>query len=198
MPGFVIAGCLLLLGALAGWRIATGGAGPDPAKWLLHQSGFWALVLLCATLAVSTLRRLLARPQIIRWRRPLGLAGFTVACVHLLVYLTVFHGLDWAAIADDITRRAYIIIGVVAWLLLLPMALTSTRAARRSLGERWTAIHRAIYVLVPLGVLHQGLAQKADLGQTLVFSALAACFLIERVLAAKGLLPWARRPKKLS
>ncbi|MFZ5722061.1 MAG: sulfite oxidase heme-binding subunit YedZ [Pseudomonadota bacterium] len=198
MPGLLVTLVVLGLGGLAAFRIAAGDAGPDPAKWLLHQTGFWALVFLVATLAVSTLRRLLRRPTLALWRRPVGLAAFAIATSHLLVYLTVFHGLDVAAILDDVTKRLYIMIGFAAWLLLLPMAFTSTRTARRRLGDRWVAIHRAIYLIVPLGVLHQGMAQKADLGQTLVFSALVACFLIERRLAAKGLLPWARRGAKLS
>ncbi|HEY8386075.1 MAG TPA: protein-methionine-sulfoxide reductase heme-binding subunit MsrQ [Porticoccaceae bacterium] len=186
MPGLLVMSWLALLALWASWRIGSGNAGPDPAKWLLHESGFWALVLLCATLSISTLRRFSGRPALMRWRRPLGLAGFAVASAHLLVYLTVFHGLDWPAIVDDLTRRSYIIIGATAWLLLVPMALTSTRAARRRLGERWTRLHRVFYLLLPLAVLHQGLAQKADLGQTLVFSAVVACFLIERVRARRG------------
>lgn len=193
MPGLVVGVLVLALGALAAFRISSGEAGPDPAKWLLHQAGFWALVFLAATLAVSTLRRLLRMPALARWRRPIGLAAFAVASSHLVVYATVYQGLDFAAMADDIGKRWYIVIGMVAWLLLLPMALTSTRAARRRLGSRWTTLHRAIYVIVPLGIAHQGMAQKADLGQTIIFSALAGCFLIERWLAARGRLPWAAK-----
>lgn len=192
MAGPVVALGVFLLALLAGWWIATDAAGPDPAKWLLHRSGLWALILLCATLAVSTLRRATGYALLMRWRRPLGLAAFALATTHLLVYLTVFHGMDVAAILDDLTKRLYIVIGVSAWLLLLPMALTSTRNARRKLGERWVTLHRAIYVILPLGVVHQGLAQKADLGQTLVFSAVVGCFLIERWLAVRRRLPWAR------
>ncbi len=196
MPSAIIAALLLMLAGLAGWRIAADDVGPDPAKWLLHETGFWALTLLCATLAVSPLRRLMNKPQLVRWRRPLGLAGFAVVCAHLLVYATVFHGLDWLAIADDITRRTYIIVGIAAWLMLVPMAVTSSKNARRHLAERWVTIHRMIYVIVPLGVLHQGLAQKADHGQTFVFAALTVCFLIERALSRYGKTAWARQVRK--
>lgn len=192
MPGLVLGVLLLLLAAVAGYRIAGDLAGPDPAKWLLHQTGFWALVFLCATLAVSTLRRLLQRPALLRWRRATGLAAFAVASSHLLVYLTVFHGLALAPVLDDITKRPYIMIGAAAWLLLVPLAVTSTRKMQRRLGARWAQLHRCIYVIVPLAIVHQGMAQKADLGQTLIFSALVACFLIERWLARQGRLPWAR------
>lgn len=192
MRGLAVGFLLAALALLAGFRIATDAVGPDPAKWLLHQTGFWALIFLSATLAVSTLRRLFGKPLLVRWRRPLGLAGFAVATAHVLVYVTVFHGLELAPMLDDISKRPYIMVGMAAWLLLLPLALTSTRGARRRLGGRWTLLHRAVYVIVPLAVLHQGMAQKADLGQTLIFSALVVCFLSERWLAAKGLLPWAR------
>lgn len=192
MPGVVVSLGVILLALLAGWWIAVDAVGPDPAKWLLHRSGLWALILLVATLAVSTLRRATGYAPLMRWRRPVGLAAFALATTHLVVYLTVFHGLDVAAILDDITKRLYIVIGVAAWLLLLPMALTSTRSARRKLGNRWVALHRVIYVIVPLGVVHQGLAQKADLDQTIVFSAVIGCFLIERWLAVRHRLPWAR------
>lgn len=192
MPGVIVSLGVLLLALLAGGWIAADAVGPDPAKWLLHRSGLWALILLVATLAISTLRRATGYPPLMRWRRPVGLAAFALATTHLLVYLTVFHGLDVAAILDDITKRLYIVIGITAWLLLLPMALTSTRNARRRLGDRWVSLHRAIYIIVPLGVVHQGLAQKADLDQTIVFSAVAGCFLIERWLAARHRLPWAR------
>lgn len=192
MPGLLISLLVLALGLSAGFAIATDDVGPDPAKWLLHQTGFWALIFLSATLAVSTARRLLGKPVLARWRRPVGLAAFAVATGHVLVYVTVFHGLALAPILDDISKRPYIMIGMAGWLLLVPLALTSTRGARRRLGVRWTQLHRLVYVIVPLAILHQGMAQKADLGQTLIFSALAVCFLIERRLAAKGLLPWAR------
>lgn len=192
MPGVIISLGVLLLALFAGWLIATDAVGPDPAKWLLHRSGLWTLILLTATLAVSTLRRATGYAPLMRWRRPVGLAAFALATTHLIVYLTVFHGLDFVAILDDITKRLYIVIGVAAWLLLLPMALTSTRNARRKLGDRWVALHRAIYVIVPLGVIHQGMAQKADLDQTLIFSAIVGCFLIERWLAVRRRLPWAR------
>ena len=193
MPGRIVSVTLLLLAAIAGYWISVDRVGPDPAKWLLHKAGFWTLVFLCLTLAMSTLRRLLRKPVFIAWRRPLGLAAFALACAHLVVYLTVYQGLDVSAIVDDIGKRPYIMIGMTAWILLLPMALTSTRNARRRLGARWTMLHRAIYLVVPLGIIHQGMAQKADLGQTLVFSACAGCFLIERWLASRGLLPWSEK-----
>lgn len=164
--------------------VFTGNAGPDPAKWLLHESGFYALVYLSATLAVSPLARVVKKPTLVLWRRPLGLAGFVVACAHLLIYTTVYQGLLWAAILEDIAKRPYILIGFAAWLMLVPLAATSTRVARRRMGSAWAKLHRLVYVLVPLAILHQGLAQKADLGQTLLFSAFVACFLIERMVRA--------------
>lgn len=174
---------LFCIGWIAVWcvKTVTGGTGPDPAKWLLHQTGEAALLLLLATLAVSTFRRMTGGRLSLRWRRPIGIAAFVIALLHVLVYAIPYQGLSWQAIVDDLAERPYIWIGATAFVLLLPMALTSTNTMRRRVGAGWwQRIHRALYVIVPLVILHQGMAQKADMGKTLVFSAIAVCFLIER------------------
>lgn len=193
MHGIAVLLAVFGLLAVAVFSVAAGHSGPDPAKWLLHQVGFFALVFLVATLAVSTLRRLLGKPVLVKWRRPIGLAAFAIATAHVLVYVTIYQGFALSPIIEDIGKRPYIMIGFLAWLLLLPLAFTSTTSARRRLGNTWTKLHRAIYVIVPLAILHQGMAQKADLAQTAVFFLLTGCFLIERLLDANGLLPWVRK-----
>lgn len=184
MPGYVVSACVALWATLSVIRIASGAVGPDPAKWLLHESGFVALVFLVATISVSPVSRALRKPKVVLWRRPLGLAAFFLSSVHLLVYATVYQGLLLSAIFDDLAKRPYILIGVAAWLLLVPLAATSSRRARRRLGDKWIRLHRAVYVIVPLAIAHQAMAQKADLGETLIFSAIAGCFLIERMVRA--------------
>ena len=179
--GVVSAAVFAVFGGLA-LVLLQGNSGPDPAKWLLHQTGFFALALLVATLAVSPLMRVLRKPLLVLWRRPLGLAGFLFASVHVLVYVSVYQGFALAEIIDDVVKRPYILFGLLSWLLLVPLAMTSTRAARRRMGQLWARLHRAVYVIVPLGILHQGMAQKADVGQTVLFAAFAGCFLIERML----------------
>lgn len=183
-PGRALTGMSGFLFLVAGLFAAMGYAGPDPAKWLLHQSGFAALVFLSATLAISTFARALRQPRIVVWRRAVGLAGFFFATVHVVVYVTVFQGLLLSAMVDDVVKRPYILVGLIAWLMLIPMAATSTKKARREMGVAWIRLHRLIYLIVPLAIFHQGLAQKADVDETLIFSAIVGCFLIERVVRA--------------
>lgn len=162
--------------------VGSGNSGPDPAKWLLHQSGFYALCFLVMTLAVSPLSRTLRVPKVVLWRRPVGLAGFFFATIHVVVYVSFYQAFLLSAIVDDIAKRPYILIGFFAWILLIPLAATSTRRARRSMGMAWNTLHRCVYIIIPLAIIHQGMAQKADVGQTLIFLALAGCFLIERAV----------------
>lgn len=197
MRGLVVSVALVALLALAIFSVVGDRAGPDPAKWLLHKAGFFALVFLVGTLSVSTLRRLMGRPALVQWRRPVGLAAFALATAHVVIYATLYQGLAFAPIAEDIGERPYILIGFFAWLLLLPLAFTSTKSARRRMGGAWSKLHRLIYLIVPLAIIHQGMAQKADFAQTVIFLLLAGCFLIERVLDAKGALPWVRKVSRV-
>ena len=171
----VVSGAILFALLLIVFR---GNAGPDPAKWLLHQSGIAAIVFLVATLSVSTIARAARNPTLVLWRRPIGLSSFFFATTHVAVYAVLYQGLLWSAIVEDVLKRPYIIIGAVAWLMLLSLAITSTRRARRRMGRWWTMLHRTVYVIVPLAILHQGFAQKADISQTLVFLLVSGCFLI--------------------
>lgn len=184
MPGYVVSGWVAIWFAFSVATIAFGYAGPDPAKWFLHESGFVALASLVATISVSPIARAMRRPAIVMWRRPLGLSAFVLSSTHLLVYVTVYQGFLLSAMLDDVVKRPYILIGLAAWLLLVPLAATSSRQARRRLGNAWTRLHRTVYAIVLLAIAHQAMAQKADLGQTLIFSALAGCFLIERMVRA--------------
>ena len=193
MPGLLVSLVVLVLCAGGIFLAATGRGGPDPAKWLLHQAGFFALIFLVATLTVSTLRRFIRKPVLAKWRRPVGLAAFAMATSHVIIYATIYQGFAWGPIVEDIGKRPYILIGFVAWLLLLPLAFTSTRAAQRRLGLRWVRLHRLVYLIVPLAILHQGMAQKVDLAQTAVFLIATGCLLAERMLDAKRWLPWPRK-----
>lgn len=182
MRGFIVSLCVLVWIAVLGVFVARDAVGPDPAQWLLHKMGIAAIVTLLATLSISTLRRATHKPALLRWRRPIGLAAFALATLHVSLYL-LYQGFDPGPIIDDVLKRPYIMIGMTAWLLLLPLALTSTHKMQRRLGVRWVQLHRVIYLLIPLAVWHQGMAQKADLGQTLFFALLLAGLLLERVWA---------------
>jgi sulfoxide reductase heme-binding subunit YedZ len=161
--------------------------GADPVKALTHRTGDWALRLLLACLAMTPLRRLLDRPWPIRFRRLLGLHAFFYASLHLSVYVLLDLAGDWAHLLEDIAKRPYITVGLSAWLLLLPLALTSTRGWMRRLGRRWGQLHRAVYVAAALGVVHFYWGVKADVREPLLYAGvLAVLFAIRGVAWWRG------------
>jgi sulfoxide reductase heme-binding subunit YedZ len=152
--------CLLplaWLGALA----ATGGLGANPIEAVNRFLGDWALRFLLLTLAITPLRRLGDWPALMRYRRMLGLFCFFYAALHLAGYLVLDQFFDWAAIARDIVKRRYILIGMVVFALLLPLAVTSTNRMVQRLGAaRWKKLHRLVYPAAILAVLHFALMVK--------------------------------------
>ncbi len=151
--------------------------GADPIAALTHGTGDWALRFLLLCLAMTPLRRLLGQPWPLRFRRLLGLYAFFYACLHLGVYVGLDLGGYWRQIFDDIVKRPYITLGFAAWLLLLPLAVTSTRGWMRRLGRRWGQLHRLVYVAAGLAVLHFLWLVKSDLREPLVYAALLAVLL---------------------
>jgi methionine sulfoxide reductase heme-binding subunit len=139
----------LLYGALANTL------GTNPAEALMRATGDWTLRFLCLTLAVTPLREWTGITALARFRRMLGLFTFFYACVHLLCYSWLDMGFDLVAIVRDIPKRPFILVGTLAWLLLLPLAATSFDRAVRALGAaRWRALHRVVYLIALLGLLH--------------------------------------------
>lgn len=135
--------------------------GPDPAKALEHAFGEWALRFLIAGLAITPLMRL-ARINLVKYRRAIGLTAFAYVVLHLLVYLVLDLQFDWAAIGKDILKRPYITIGMAAFALLVPLAVTSNNASIRRLGAAgWRKLHRLVYPAVLLGALHYLMLVKA-------------------------------------
>lgn len=155
--------------------------GTDPVAVLTHRSGDWALRFLLACLAMTPLRRLTGSGIWIAWRRMLGLHAFAWACLHLGVYLVLDLQGWWSQIFADIARRPFITVGFSAWLLLLPLALTSTRAAMRRLGRHWARLHRLVYLAALLAVLHYLWLVKADLREPLQYAAILAALLLLRL-----------------
>ncbi|MFV0679037.1 sulfite oxidase heme-binding subunit YedZ, partial [Ottowia sp.] len=129
--------------------------GANPAEALIRSLGDWALRFLCLTLAVTPLRTITRTPQLLRFRRMLGLFVFFYASAHLLAYGWLDMGLDVADIGRDILKRPFILVGFGTWLLLLPLALTSSNRMVRALGgPQWQALHRLVYVIAGLALLH--------------------------------------------
>ncbi len=185
---WVTAGLLAATGvpaAVLAWRAASGGLGAEPVETLTHETGEWALRLLLATLAISPLRRLTGWHELARYRRLLGLAAFAYATLHFSVWLAVEHFFDWALIVEDIVERPYVTVGFAAFLLLVPLAVTSTRGWIRRLGRRWRALHRLVYAAAALAVVHFLWLVKADLREPLVYGALFALLLAARLPGAR-------------
>ncbi|EGV30869.1 Sulfoxide reductase heme-binding subunit yedZ [Thiorhodococcus drewsii AZ1] len=180
----LFAACLAPCGLLV-WDAVSGSLGPNPVEALLHGTGDWALRLLLVTLAMTPLRRLTGQVWPIRLRRMLGLFAFFYVALHLTVYLWLDRELAWSTIVDDVIKRPYISVGFVAFLMLIPLALTSTRGWMRRLGRRWTQLHRAVYVIAVLGVVHYLWLVKADLREPLIYASVLTILLAFRV-------PWDR------
>lgn len=150
---FVFVACLIPA-LLLGWNSYTSQLGVDPVAQLEHTSGLWALRFLLITLAVTPLRMITKWNWLIRYRRMLGLFAFFYATLHLTIYLVIDLGGFWSQIFSEIARKPFITVGFAAWLLLIPLAATSTKAMMRKLGRNWLRLHRMIYVIGLLGVLH--------------------------------------------
>ena len=163
------------------WRGLGGDLGPDPAKELVSNLGWWGLLWLTACLAVRPLVQVAGWPRLFPLRKWFGLLAFTWLSLHFLGWAWLLLGWDLAGIAGEIAKRPYILVGFSAWLLLLPLAMTSTRGARRRLGRRWQLLHRLVYPAVLLGLLHDFWLQKSGYLEPLVFGALVALLLGWRV-----------------
>lgn len=178
--------CLLPLLWLV-WRGYQGELGANPIEKVIRNLGVWGLRLLIVGLAVTPLARLLRRPRLIRVRRPIGLFAFGYIVLHLTTYIGVDQYFDWAAIWKDILKRPFITIGMAAFLMLIPMAATSFNAAIRRLGPlNWRRLHRLIYLIVPMGVVHYFLLVKADHRPPLVYGVIVLLLLGHRLLARAG------------
>lgn len=188
-PDIALICALCLLPALwLLWRFFQNDLGVNPVETVVRQLGVWGLRLLVLGLALTPLARLLRQGRLIRWRRPIGLFAFGYVTLHLLSYVVIDQYFDWAQIWSDILKRPYITFGMIAFVLLIPLALTSFNVAIRRLGGVvWRNLHRLIYVIVPLGALHYFLLVKADKTMPLVYAAIIAVLLGWRVWE------WARK-----
>ena len=174
------AACLLPLALLA-WDTWTGALGADPVAQLEHRSGDWALRLLLATLAITPLRQLSGWNKAIRFRRMLGLFAFFYVSVHLTIYLVIDLGGFWSQLLTEIAKRPYITVGFTAWLLLIPLALTSTNAMMRRLGRNWQRLHKLVYLIAVLGVLHFLWLVKADHREPAIYLGVLIVLLLLRL-----------------
>lgn len=166
--------------AVLGLDALAGRLGANPIEEITHRTGWWALFLLTASLAITPLRRLTRRADLVRYRRLVGLFAFFYASLHLLTYLVLDQFFAWSFIFEDIVERPFITLGAAAWLLLAALAATSTRSAIRRLGRNWQRLHRLVYVAALAGGIHFFWKVKADTREPLVFLAVIALLLVSR------------------
>src|SRR5579859_2609691 len=174
--------CLAPL-ALLIYRGFTNNLGPDPTATVTHATGFATLRLLVISLAITPVRRLSPRlAWLVRFRRLLGLFAFFYGCLHLLTWLWLYSGFNVAAMLDDIGKRRYILAGMTAWLLLVPLVATSTNWSILKLGgKRWQALHRLAYVLAICGVFHYWWIVKSGVRTPITITLVLSVLLAARI-----------------
>ena len=159
----------------------TNTLGVNPLETLTHSTGTWTLRFLLLTLLITPLIRIMKAPALLHYRRMLGLFAFFYASVHLGTYLWFDKFFDWQEIWLDIQDRLFITAGVTAFLLLVPLALTSTRRAQRALGNAWNRLHRLIYVATTAGILHYFWLVKADYLEPIIYASIFAALMLARI-----------------
>jgi sulfoxide reductase heme-binding subunit YedZ len=180
--------------APAAWLVRgvmQGALGPNPIETLTHTTGMTALVLLLVTLAVTPFRRLTGWNPVIRLRRPLGLFAFFYAVCHFSIWFVFDMVFNVSWMLEDIVARPYITVGMAAFLLLIPLAVTSTKGWIRRLGKRWTKLHRLAYVATALAVVHFFWLVKSDYRQPILLAACLGVLLLVRT-PIRRLLPGPR------
>ena len=159
------------------WQTGNDALGADPVAEIEHRLGLWALRLLMATLAITPLRQLTGQAVLVRFRRMLGLYAFFYACLHFSAYLALDLRGYWTLIFEEIAKRPYITVGFSAWLLLLPLAVTSTKGWTRRLGRNWARLHKLVYAIGVLAVLHFWWLVKSDVREPALYAAILATLL---------------------
>jgi len=176
--------CLLPL-AMLGWEALHGELTANPIEFITHATGDWTLRFLVITLCVTPFRKILHLPELIRFRRMLGLFAFFYACLHFTTYIWLDKFFDLSEMWKDIAKRKYITVGFTAFLLLIPLAVTSTAGwIRRLGGKRWQMLHRLIYFSAALGVIHYYWQVKSAVIRPLTYGAIVAVLLLWRLFAS--------------
>jgi methionine sulfoxide reductase heme-binding subunit len=174
--------CLIPLGRLL-WRVYVNELTANPVEFITHFTGDWTLRFLLITLAVSPLRGLLRQPQLIRFRRLVGLFAFFYGLLHLTTWIWLSSGFDVVAMWQDVVKRRFITSGMTALLLMAPLAVTSTAGWVRRLGYvRWQRLHRLIYLSAVVGVIHYYWGVKSDIRMPVLYGVILAALLLYRAV----------------
>src|SRR5215472_15156042 len=163
------------------WRTVRGELTANPVEFYQHQTGDWTLRFLVFALCITPFRKILGLPELIRFRRMLGLFAFFYVCLHFLTYLGPDQSFSFSGMLQDVAKRPFITVGFAAFVLLIPLAITSTAGwIRRLGGKRWQMLHRAIYVAAVLGVVHYYWLVKSDIRKPIEYGVLVAILLAWR------------------
>ena len=163
------------------YKIFFNKLGPEPVKEITHFTGEWTLIFICLTLAMSPLKKLTNLNFWVKGRRMLGLFVFFYASLHLLTYVGIDYRFSWQPIFDDVVKKKYIFVGFAAWMLLIPLTLTSSQKMMLLLKQNWKKLHRLIYVIAILGSLHFIWLSKTIYFKPLIYFLLISVLLVLRI-----------------
>ncbi len=167
-----------------GWLVysaLTHNLGGDPQTKLMHELGSWGLIFLLLSLSITPLRKLTRQPQLIKFRRMLGLFSAWYLFLHTLAYVALYLSFDFGDLASEVVERPYITIGFLALLMLIPLTFTSTKKSQRRLGKNWKKLHQLSYIIAGLGLVHLVWQTKSDLNEPLIYVAWGALLLAARI-----------------
>jgi sulfoxide reductase heme-binding subunit YedZ len=181
--------------AYIGWKFGTDRLGANPIRELEIETGLWTIRMLAVALLVTPVRRIFGWNWLAKYRRMLGLFTFFYACVHLSMWVGVDWFFAWGDMWHEIVKHRYILVGMLTWLTLLPLAITSTKGWVRRLGKRWVRLHRLVYLAAVTGTVHYLWAVKKDTFFPVVYLATFALLLGYRVIDARRKSSRARPPR---
>ena len=181
---FIFFLCLWPIGIIIS-NIYYNDLGPEPVKKIMNHFGEWTLIFICLTLSMSPLKRITNLSFWIKFRRMLGLFVFFYATIHLLTYIGLDYRFDWEPIINDVLKKKYIFIGFSAWLLLIPLAITSSQKMIKILGRNWKNLHRLVYVIAIFGSLHYIWLSKTIFFKPLVYTLIIVVLLALRIKIKK-------------
>jgi sulfoxide reductase heme-binding subunit YedZ len=165
------------------WKTLHNDLGANPVEFITHATGDWALIFLLSSLAITPLRKIAKFPDLIRFRRMLGLYAFFYASLHLLTFAGLDHHFNWAEVVPDVYKRPFVTAGFTAWLLMVPLALTSTAWSIRKLGGRnWQRLHWLVYFSAIAAVVHYWWLVKKDITDPLIYAVILGILLMARVV----------------
>jgi len=183
----VFLACLIPLGQLL-YNAWAGDLTANPIEYITHFTGDWSLIFLLATLSVTPLRKIFGWNEIIKLRRMLGLFAFFYVLLHFSTYIVLDHFFDFERIVKDVYKRPYVTAGFTAFVLLIPLAATSTAAMIRRLGKRWQQLHRLVYIAAIAGIVHFYWLVKADIRRPVQYGAVLAL-----LLGCRLVMTWVQR-----